>query len=239
MALIYRALGLMLSYPDESQQPLMPAILDTVAAEPRLSAKFVRAVTRLGDRLSQTDLYELQEDYVQLFDRTRTLSLNLYEHVHGESRDRGQAMANLVELYKQHGLELSARELPDHLPVFLDFLSVLTDDHAASLLGEAVHVLEAMGQRLHKRNSPYRAVFGALVALSDAAPDSQVVATMMTETEDDPDDLAALDKTWEETAVTFGPATDDGCPKAEAMLQAMGPTPGRSPMRAGSTRGPQ
>ena len=225
MALIYRALGLMLGYPSEEQRQTMPAILDVVAAERRIPAPVSRALTRLGERLAQTDLYELQEDYVQVFDRTRTLSLNLYEHVHGESRDRGQAMANLVELYRQHGLELAARELPDYLPVFLDFLSVVPDDQAASLLGEAAHVLEALAERLHKRESSYRAVFGALVALSDARPDSKAVADLMAEPEEDPDDLVALDKAWEETAVTFGPSTDDGCPKAEAMLKAMNGEP--------------
>lgn len=230
MALIYRALGLMLAYPDERQRALMPSILDAVNSEPRLPGPVSRALVRLAERLATTDTYLLQEDYVQLFDRTRTLCLNLYEHVHGESRDRGQAMAALVELYAQHGLELSARELPDHLPVFLDFLSVLPDEHAASLLGEASHVLEALAERLHKRSSPYRAVFGALVALSDAIPDSQAVQTLIQEPEDDPDDLSALDRAWEETAVTFGPSEDDGCPKAEAMLRAMNgePRPGRA-----------
>jgi len=225
MALIYRALGLMLGYPDEEQRLTMPAILEAISEERRIPPPVTRALARLGERLAQADIYDLQEDYVQVFDRTRTLSLNLYEHVHGESRDRGQAMANLVELYRQHGLELAARELPDHLPVFLDFLSVLPDDQAASLLGEAAHVLEALAERLHKKASPYRAVFGALVALSGAAPDSQAVAALMSEPEEDPDDLAALDKAWEETAVTFGPSADDGCPKAEAMLKAMNGEP--------------
>ena len=221
MALIYRALGLMLGYPTEDQRQLIPAIIEVIQAEDRIADPVRRALIRLGERLAQTDIYELQEDYVAVFDRTRTLSLNLYEHVHGESRDRGQAMANLVELYRQHGLEMSAKELPDYLPVFLDFLSVVPDDQAASLLGEAAHVLEALAERLHKRESPYRAVFGALVALSDARPDSKAVADLMAEPEEDPDDLVALDKAWEETAVTFGPSTDDGCPKAEAMLKAM------------------
>ncbi|MBN8553038.1 MAG: nitrate reductase molybdenum cofactor assembly chaperone [Caulobacterales bacterium] len=238
MALIYRALGLMLSYPDEEQRRTVPAILDAVAAEPRIPAKVARAVARLGERLMLADLYELQEDYVQVFDRTRSQSLNLYEHVHGESRDRGQAMANLVELYNQQGLELAANELPDFLPVFLDFLSVLPDERAASLLGEAVHVLEALALRLHKRGSPYRAVFGALVALSDEAPDSDAVAALMEEAEENPDDLTALDQAWEETAVTFGPATDEGCPKAEAMLKAMGTPPGGPPAQTRSPGGP-
>ncbi|MBN8529223.1 MAG: nitrate reductase molybdenum cofactor assembly chaperone [Caulobacterales bacterium] len=225
MALIYRALGLMLGYPSEEQRRVMSSILDVVAEERRIPQPVARALARLGERLAQADIYDLQEDYVQVFDRTRTLSLNLYEHVHGESRDRGQAMANLIELYRQHGLELAAKELPDHLPVFLDFLSVLPDEQAASLLGEAAHVLEVLAERLHKKASPYRAVFGALVALSDAAPDSQAVAAMLSEPEEDPDDLAALDKAWEETAVTFGPSTDDGCPKAEAMLKVMNGEP--------------
>lgn len=221
MALIYRALGLMLGYPTEDQRALIPAILQSVQSEDRIPGPIRRSLARLGERLTEADTYELQEDYVQTFDRTRTLSLNLYEHVHGESRDRGQAMANLVELYGQHGLEMASQELPDHLPVFLDFLSVVPDEQAASLLGEAAHVLEALAERLHKRSSPYRAVFGALVALSDAAPDSEAVAALMREPEEDPDDLSALDRAWEETAVTFGPSTDEGCPKAEAMLQAM------------------
>lgn len=221
MALIYRALGLLLSYPNEVQRSLMPAIVQVIQDDDRLPDPVRRALERLCERLAEADPYELQEDYVQLFDRTRTLSLNLYEHVHGESRDRGQSMADLIALYEQHGLELSARELPDHLPVFLDFLSTLPDAQAASLLGEAAHVLEAMGERLHKKSSPYRAVFGALVALADAQPDAQAVATLMAEPDEDPDDLEALDQAWEESAVTFGPDTDDGCPKAEAMLKAM------------------
>jgi len=230
MALIYRALGVMLSYPGEDQRRTIPAILAAIGDEERFSPALKGALLRLGQRLAETDPYELQEDYVQLFDRTRSLSLNLYEHVHGESRDRGQAMANLVELYRQHGLELKAKELPDHLPVFLDFLSTLPDETAASLLGEAAHVLEAMGERLHKKSSPYRAVFGALVALSDTAPDAEAVAALLSEPQEDPNDLAALDKAWEETAVTFGPSADEGCPKAEAMLKAMAgePKPDRS-----------
>src|SRR5205823_11381964 len=121
--------------------------------------------SRTGE-LAADDLFDLQERYVWLFDRTRSLSLNLYEHVHGETRDRGPAMVALLELYRSQGLDLSANELPDFLPVFLEFLSTLPTARAASLLGEASHVLSALGERLHKRASPYRAVFGALSALA-------------------------------------------------------------------------
>jgi len=226
MARTYKALGLLLTYPDEALQALAPAATEAVAEEGLVPPPVQRALARLAAELASGDLYDLQERYVQLFDRTRSLSLNLYEHVHGESRDRGQAMVALLELYRSRGLELSANELPDHLPVFLEFLSILPDEEAASLLGEAAHVLEAIGERLHKRQSPYRAVFGALAAMAAAGADSEALAALMREPDDDPDDLAALDKAWAETAVTFGPS-EVGCPKADlaARARAAGPEP--------------
>src|SRR5215472_13388128 len=148
MSLAYRALAALLTYPSPETQAVMPAIGAVLEAEPRVPAPVRRALQRLVRELASGDLYDLQERYVWLFDRTRSLSLNLYEHVHGESRDRGQAMVALLELYRSKGLELSANELPDHLPVFLEFLSTLPGDEAASLLGEASHVLSAIGERL-------------------------------------------------------------------------------------------
>jgi nitrate reductase delta subunit len=129
-------------------------------------------------------------------------------------------MAALIELYASRGLELEARELPDYLPVFLEFLSTLPQPEAASFLGEGVHVLEALSERLKKRESPYRAVFDALVALAGVRAEAQVLAALLAEPEDNPNDLDALDKQWAETAVTFGPG-DAGCPKAEALVAAM------------------
>lgn len=224
MALTYRALALLLSYPTVEVQAAAPAIMDAIRSEGMIPAPIVGALEKLARKLEQDDLYDLQEGFVHLFDRTRSLSLNLYEHIHGESRDRGQAMAALVELYRSYGLELTANELPDHLPVFLDFLSTLPTEEAASLLGEGAHVLAALTERLHKRESPYRAVFGALTAMTGAVPDSDAVAALMQEPDDDPDDLEAVDKAWEETAVTFGPS-DEGCPKADSILSAMNAAP--------------
>jgi nitrate reductase delta subunit len=226
MSLIYRALALLLRYPTLETRELLPAARDVFAADAALPPPIRRAVISLAGELAALDLYEAQERYVWLFDRTRSLSLNLYEHVHGESRDRGQAMVALLELYRSKGLELSANELPDHLPVFLEFLSTLPDDEAASLLGEASHVLTALGERLHKRQSPYRAVFGALAALAADPADAEALAALLAEPDDNPDDLEAIDKLWAETAVTFGPS-DVGCPKADALVSAMnqGPAP--------------
>lgn len=224
MALTYRALAMLLRYPTPEVQALAPAAIEAVEAEALVPLPIRRALARLAADLAAGDIFDVQERYVWLFDRTRSLSLNLYEHVHGESRERGPAMVALLELYRGRGLELSANELPDHLPVFLEFLSTLPDAEAASLLGEASHVLAALGQRLHKRDSPYRAVFGALSALAGDPADAEALAALMQEPDDDPGDLEAMDKLWAETAVTFGPA-EAGCPKAEALVSAMAVPP--------------
>lgn len=234
MSFSYRALAVLLSYPTEAVREQIPGAAAVLAEEARIPLTVRRALVRLAENAAASDLLEQQEHYVWLFDRTRSLSLNLYEHVHGESRDRGQAMVALLELYRSKGLELSANELPDYLPVFLEFLSTLPDGEASSLLGEAAHVLSALGERLHKRGSPYRAVFGALAALADHPADAEALAAMMQEPDDSPDDLEAMDKLWAETAVTFGPS-DVGCPKAEALVAAMHATPDSAARKAGMT----
>jgi nitrate reductase delta subunit len=131
----------------------------------------------------------------------------LFEHVHGESRDRGQAMADLIELYRGHGFEPTASELPDFLPLFLEFLSLLPGDEAQALLAEPAGILQALAERLVTRKSAYAAVFAALATLANApaidGPDTSA---------EDPDDLVALDAAWEEAAVHFGPGEQiDSC----------------------------
>lgn len=232
MAQTYKALGVLLSYPTAATQGLAPVAIEAIEQDGLVPAKIRRSLARLAEEIAEGDLFDLQEKYVWLFDRTRSLSLNLYEHVHGESRDRGQAMVALLELYRSKGLELSANELPDHLPVFLEFLSCLPDAEAASLLGEAAHVLTAIGERLHRRQSAYRAVFGALASLAGEA-DSEALAAILAEPDDNPDDLEAMDKLWAETAVTFGPS-DVGCPKADALVRAMQTDPKPALRRAGA-----
>lgn len=233
MALTYKALAVLLAYPTADTQDLARPAIRAIEDEGMVPAQIRRALARLADELADGDLFELQERYVWQFDRTRSLSLNLYEHVHGESRDRGQAMVALLELYRSKGVELSANELPDNLPVFLEFLSLLPEGEAASLLGEAAHVLAAMGERLHRRQSPYRAVFGALTALAGAEADAEALASLMQEPDDDPGDFETLDRLWAETAVTFGPS-DVGCPKAEDLVRAMNDAPAPIRRRAGA-----
>jgi nitrate reductase delta subunit len=234
MARTYKALALLLTYPTPDVQALAPEALTLIEAEGLVPQAIRQALRRLVSEIAAGDIYDLQERYTELFDRTRSLSLNLYEHVHGESRDRGEAMVALAELYRAHDLHLSANELPDFLPVFLEFLSTLPDAQAASLLGEATHVLDAMGERLKTRGSAYRAVFVALGKLASAAADPGALAALLSEPDENPNDLEALDKAWAETAVTFGPS-DVGCPKASALVDAMMAEPGRQPRRAAAS----
>ncbi|KJS37436.1 MAG: nitrate reductase [Hyphomonas sp. BRH_c22] len=222
MAITYRALSRLLSYPDAVLQAEADSLVDAMQAEGIIPERIIKSLRKLALSLASMDIYEAQAMYVDQFDRSRTLSLHLYEHVHGESRERGPAMVGLVELYKSHGLELNVSDLPDYLPIFLEFLSIIPDADAASLIGEAAHVIEAIGERLKKRQSPYRAIFGALMTLSDRPADKDALADLLAIPEDDPDDLEALDENWAEAPVTFGPGTpSDGCPKAAAMVGNM------------------
>ena len=223
MAQTYRALSLILSYPSAETAALMPAARLALERESLASPDLVRRLEPLIDELSGEDLYDVQARYVDLFDRTRSLSLHLYEHVHGESRDRGQAMVELLKLYSSRGLELSPKELPDYLPVFLEFLSALPAEAAAALIGEAVHVLEALRERLKKRQSSYAHVFAVLVALAQTEVSADALKALLQEPDDDPNDLEALDKAWAEEQVTFGP-DKVGCPKAALALARAGET---------------
>lgn len=216
----YKALALLLAYPEAEHRDLYEAALGVLKDERML--RDLKGLERLARQLSHEDLLDLQARYVQLFDRNRSLSLHLFEHVHGESRDRGQAMVELRRLYASRGLELSARELPDHLPVLLEFLSLLEPVEAAALLGDAAHVLTALRDRLKKRKSPYAAVFGALVSLAGSVADAAALNALLAEPEHDPDDLAALDRAWAEEPVTFGQGADAGCPRAQSVIAKMG-----------------
>ena len=157
-----------MSYPTEDLQAATGEIAAVLADEAILSAKERTAIGALLADLANTDIYELQERYFALFDRSRSLSLHLFEHVHGESRDRGQAMADLLALYEGHGLEMTAGELPDFLPLFLEFLSLLPDTEARTLLAEPAAIIRALADRLAARDTAYATVMEALAGLAQA-----------------------------------------------------------------------
>lgn len=216
-----KSLSLLLSYPSAELQAAMPEIDTVLAADPRIAPALRGALRDLTADLAQADLYDLQERYVMLFDRSRTLSLNLFEHVHGESRERGGAMVSLIETYREAGFEPATSELPDHLPVLLEFLSTRPLAEVQEALADAAHILEALANRLNRRESGYAASFAALAALAGGKADADVVAGILAQPEDDPTDLDALDAVWEETEVTFGPDPNAGCPQVRDMLSLM------------------
>lgn len=206
----FRLLGLLLSYPQPDWLCHLGACKDVLKEEGLLTGPSLKAVLALVDTLESGDLYELQEDYVATFDRGRAHSLHLFEHVHGESRDRGQAMVNLVETYASKGLVIDQPELPDYLPLFLEFLSCCAPAEAIDLLGQPIEVIAAIGQRLGEKGSPYAAVFESLLALSRTRPRREWVDALLASAPAD-ESLAALDREWQEAAAFSGPPGQADC----------------------------
>ncbi|EFI52442.1 nitrate reductase molybdenum cofactor assembly chaperone [Afipia sp. 1NLS2] len=202
----FKVLSALLTYPSEdlvAAAPLFGAVLDDEALVP-LAAR--EKLDVLLDELAASDLYDLQERYGLLFDRSRSLALHLFEHVHGESRDRGQAMVDLKTLYENAGFFITANDLPDFIPLFLEFLSTQPIAAARELLGQPAHILAAIAERLERRESNYKAVFDALVAIAEQQPERDAVEELLKGPDPDPMDFAALDAAWEEEEVNFGPA---------------------------------
>jgi nitrate reductase delta subunit len=208
---ILKALSALLTYPTQDLRDAIPEIESILNSCANLSDGARKQLALLTASLANDDLYELQERYTDLFDRTRSLSLHIFEHIHGESRDRGQAMVDLQNHYAQHGLEIGTAELPDFVPLFLEFLSTLPPSEASDLLGQPINIISALGERLVKRNSPYQGVLQALVSLSSEFPQRHAVSEMLARPDPDAGDLEALDAAWEEAAVEFGPAAAPNC----------------------------
>lgn len=205
MAQTFKALSALLCYPGDSLKAASGEMRAALAADGILADGARRALDGLIAEIAGDDLLDLQERYVLLFDRTGSLSLYLFEHVHGESRDRGQAMIDLQAHYERNGLAIGAAELPDFLPLFLEFLSTRPLAEAREMLGQTAHILTALAERLHKRGSSYEAVFRALVEIAGAKPKAEEIAGLLDQPDTDPTDLAAIDKAWEDEPVTFGP----------------------------------
>lgn len=221
MARTFKVLSALLTYPTAEIQAATSEMCAALEAEALLPEKTRRSVERLISEIETRDLFDLQERYVLLFDRTRSLSLHLFEHVYGESRDRGAAMVDLAQAYQQQGLMIAANELPDFLPLFLEFLSELPPEEARHWLGQTIHIVAAFRQRLRRRNSVYAGVFRAIEELADTKPNPEALKALGEQEDDDPNDLEALDRAWEDEPVTFGPgdASGDGCSRERLISQ--------------------
>lgn len=226
-----KVLSALLTYPVPELKAAAAELKQVLSNEAVLPPIHRDGVVALIDDIATRDIYDAQERYVLLFDRTRSLSLHLFEHVHGESRDRGQAMVDLLKVYEEAGYLPTATELPDYLPLFLEFAATRPPADALELIGQPGHVLAALRERLAKRKSLYEAVFGALVALSKAKLDTAQLEALRAEPDPEPDDLEALDAAWEDEEVTFGPgssaASACGIDELAAKLRQAGrPAPG-------------
>lgn len=225
-----KVLSALLTYPTEALVEALPDMRAVLASENVLSPAARDGMQRLLDDLAACDLFEAQERYILLFDRTRSLSLHLFEHVHGESRDRGQAMVDLIQIYEENGFSPTTSELPDFVPLFLEYAAHLPAPAALDLIGQPGHVFAALRERLAKRQSPYEAVFVALCALAKAELDANALERLRQEPDPEPDDLEALDADWEEEEVLFGPgAAAQACGKddlAAKLRQSRRPAAG-------------
>ena len=161
-----RALALLLGYPDESLRVHLDALVDAIDAEAALPAARRAELRRFAAELRRIDPFEAESRYVETFDRGRATSLMLFEHVHGDSRDRGPAMVDLLQTYAQAGLVLSPQQMPDHLPVVLEFASTQPPATAREFLGEMAHILNAVFSALLQRGSPYAALVAAVLELA-------------------------------------------------------------------------
>ena len=201
----------LLHYPGHELQQAATELQAVLETQPLLSPAEVAALSRFVGALAEQDLMEAQARYVDTFDRGRATSLHLFEHVHGESRDRGQAMVDLLGVYQRHGFEIAVSELPDYIPLFLEFCSTLPEAEARDWLGEVGHILQLLHVRLCERESPYAVLFPPLLALAQMEPAPEAVVRQVNgESRDDTPE--ALDRAWAEVPVTFGPDADGACP---------------------------
>ena len=197
----YQILSALLLYPERELCEALPELGACLAGHEG-------ALTQLGGlfvHLAATPLIDLQLQYVTTFDRNPSHSLHLFEHIHGESRDRGQAMVDLLAEYSRHGLQMVGNDLPDFVPLFLEFLGQQEEQDAARLLGDAIHVLAHIGRKLAANASPYAAVFALLETMSP------VVAEVLTEPP-----VRDMDEALE----TFGPGADGVEPLLKTLAGA-------------------
>jgi nitrate reductase delta subunit len=209
MAVTFKALSALLAYPTAELQAAMSDIGALIIDEGLVGPRERADLWELIADIKTGDLYDLQERYVELFDKTRRLSLNLFEHVHGESRDRGQAMVDLIALYEQGGLTMDASELPDYLPLLLEYLSTRPLPEARQLLVDMAPIIAAIGERLSEREEPYAAVFAALVALSGVKAAEPIELS----------EPASIDADWTEEQVLFGAGDAAGCSSDRALTR--------------------
>lgn len=221
---ILKVIARLMDYPTqevgEHRHDLATAIADAREISPEMRARLLDTLQHIYD----IPLLDAEESYCQLFEQGRSLSLLLFEHVHGESRDRGQAMVDLMEVYHSHDFIIDQRELPDYIPLFLEYLAHRPDMEAREWLADVSHILARLGARLLERESSYGHLFGALLMIC-AKSDVMAEEQQAIEGEERDDTIEAIDREWEEAAVTFSPAAEECDSKTSAQPPSPRPQP--------------
>ncbi len=196
--LTLRVLAHLLRYPDADLRAHVDDLRDALRGEAALPAARLAELDALLLGLRQQPALRAEAEFVELFDRGRSTSLHLFEHVHGDSRDRGPAMIDLIQTYEQAGLFLRPDQLPDHLPVLLEFASSQPPATARAFLGETAHIVRAIFSALRARSSPYASVLAAVLELAGEKAEPVPVAAE-----------PGLDESWAEPEV-FGGCSSEG-----------------------------
>ncbi|MFV0289723.1 MAG: nitrate reductase molybdenum cofactor assembly chaperone [Mangrovibacterium sp.] len=166
----YKILSLLLDYPSAELHKALPETRSIVQHDNYLNHEQCDAFQSFLDQVQPLSLSDWQMQYVQLFDFASNGNLYLFDHVYGDSRERGQAMVDLTEMYVQSGFEHNRAELPDYLPLFLEYLSLLNDRHEVEkLLKEIAHILENMKNALSKKETAYALLLEILCTLASSS----------------------------------------------------------------------
>jgi nitrate reductase molybdenum cofactor assembly chaperone NarJ/NarW len=203
---ILSVISRLLDYPSQDIQTYESDILDLISEaekEHKLGKSLSTRLRTFVQTHAAKELMEWQSEYDGLFERGRSLALWLFEHVHGESRDRGQAMVDLVATYREAGLEISQHELPDYIPLFLEFLATQGKQNAQAWLQDVEHILGLLQCRLERRESDYAVLFEAMLTIANSKLKLEEIRAQIASEKRD-DTKAAMDKEWEEEEVTFG-----------------------------------
>ena len=207
--LILKVISRLLDYPSQALFQHADDLKSAVNESVHLSDKHRDQLTGFIAELTQSDLYDAQEKYDLLFDRGRSLSLLLFEHVHGESRDRGQAMVDLMSEYTARGFDLDSEQLPDYIPLYLEFLSEQDESYAREWLADISHILAILSERLLDRKCHYSVLLETLLELSGAAVEREKIAQIVQKEQPD-DTFEAIDKAWEDKEIRFDDPVESG-----------------------------
>jgi len=161
-----RVLAALLRYPDAGFRAAVPELQQALRSEAALPAARIDELCALLQRLQRDDPFTVEAEFVDLFDRGRGTALHLFEHIHGDSRDRGPAMVDLQQTYEAAGLHLAPGELPDHLAVVLEYASTQPPREARDFLAETAHIVRAVFSALQRRQSAYASVLAAVLELA-------------------------------------------------------------------------